>query len=74
MKITCPKCAFIIDAGNVPDTLLPLMGDATLSVRCPNCASEIELAVVAATLSYAGDSSSTWRGAVASIAPDPASA
>jgi hypothetical protein len=61
MKIACPKCAFVIDAGDVPDTLLSVIGDGILSVRCPGCASEIELAPLTATLHFAG-SSSTWRG------------
>jgi hypothetical protein len=63
MKIVCPECAFVIDAGDVPDTLLSVIGDGTLTVRCPGCGTEIELAALAATLHYAGNSS-TWRGAV----------
>lgn len=71
MKITCPTCAFVIDAGDVPDSLLSVIGDGTLSVRCPACATEIELAAVTASLHYAG-SSSTWHGTlVTSEAPDP---
>jgi hypothetical protein len=61
MKIVCPICAFVIDAGDVPETLLSVIGDGTLSVHCPGCASEIELAPLTATLQFAG-SSSTWRG------------
>jgi hypothetical protein len=61
MKIVCPICACVIDAGDVPDTLLSVIGDGTLSVRCPGCASEIELAPLTSTLHFAG-SSSTWRG------------
>lgn len=63
MKITCPKCAFVVDAGDVPDTLLSMMDDGILTVRCPGCATEIELATLTATLHYSG-SSSTWRGMV----------
>ena len=68
MKIVCPSCAFDLDLGDVPDTILPMVGDGTLSVRCPRCASEIELMDLTATLSYAG-SSSTWRGTLVTICP-----
>ena len=59
MKITCPTCRYVIDAGDVPDTLLSVIGDGILSVRCPGCASEIELAAITATLHYAGSSSTS---------------
>jgi hypothetical protein len=65
MKIVCPICAFVIDAGDVPDTLLSTIGSGTLTVRCPACATEIELAPLTATLHFAG-SSSTWHGTATS--------
>ena len=63
MKITCPKCRCVMDAGAVQDTLLSVIGDGTLTVRCPGCATEIELAALTATLHFAGGSS-TWSGMV----------
>jgi phage FluMu protein Com len=73
MKITCPKCALVIDAGDVPDSLLPLVGDGILSVRCPKCRSEIELIPIDASLSFAG-STSTWTGMIVTADPDPVAA
>ena len=65
MKITCPACARITDLGDVPNVLLASIGSGSLTVRCPRCGVEIELAPelvapeLVATLSIAGKTV-TW--------------
>ncbi len=43
-KIVCPACATAVDHGGVADELLAIIGGGNLTVRCPGCSTEVDVA------------------------------
>ncbi len=43
-KMVCPACAAAVDHGGVADELLAIIGGGNLTVRCPGCSTEVDVA------------------------------